>query len=544
MSNIKVINATPETQAKSRKVKAITVSDNPIFTQGASGAGLGGISDNLLITHQRITLFWDIMDTIKVHGYLRASISVIGRSMLAAWWTIVRDDVLGEDADDKDLRRLYKFFKFQKRDWNNFRDWYSGAYKYGIGVMYLRAFGQCAYQVIRSKSGRALGLDFLHGLVVPNIDNEGNFVAGKAFTQYPHRNSHATVEFEDPRDIVYIINPDFMGSPLGGTDLQALSEFNLPLDLMLQSSAKNYMLNRDKPELIYQLSEDISDEAFDAFVEVLENKYSGYKNVGRNPVVVAGELKVQELAGMPTDLPYAEARQTTTQELFSVVGISGAKLGITSELAGAGVREARREFHETTMTPLFRLIQEGFYEQVIIREFGIDDWKFAFGQPDFLTRVERATVQMRLSGVGALSPNEIRNENGQAQRTDPEGNLYVVPKFTQMAQGSPPEGRDEDPGSPSNVGEPTIDDQDPPRGDNHDDGDDKALSEVRKWQRYTLNRMNKGKQPVSETRDFNTKYLSPSVKHYCTKQIKEASGIKEVTEIFEELTKELENEGR
>ena len=449
----------------------------------------------------RFNQFWDMLEAIAIHGYIRAAMSVIGRSTIGTWWTLAESDLPGKKGTERERKHLFQFYSQTYRAWDNIKDFQSFAHKLMLGAMYLKYFGRAAYQVLRNSDNQAIGLDFLPGYVIPNVDVRGKFLR-PAFIQYPTRNLSDKVEFSNPRDIVYITNPDWQGFPSGGSDVEALSEFALPLDLYLQVAAREYMKNRDKPEAFYILPSDTSEEAFDAFVLALEAKYTGPTNVGRSPIAVQGDLEIKELSKLPADLPYQEARLDTRQEVLAVSGVAGAKLGITDSLSSANLREARREFHETTMIPLFRLIEMGLYEQVHVREFAISGWLFKFNNPDFLTLVERATVDMRYHDMGVYNPNQIRKHQGLAQRTDEFGDKYVDELKADAAkkaaeakkpQGSPPEGRADNPDKPSNTGEPTLDNQDPPRGDQHDDVTERSLiKELRQWRDFQIKRAKKG----------------------------------------------------
>ena len=452
---------------------------------------------------RRFNQFWDLMDAVQVHGYIRAAMSVIGRSTVGAGWSLVKSDEFASEATERQRKRLLQFYTMPTKKWDNVKDFQSNVYKIMIGAMYLRYFGQCAFQIIRNEEGRAVGFDHLPGYVAPNVDNNGYFKR-PAFIQYPYRDPSIKVEFESARDIVYIVNPEWTGLPTGGTDIEALSDFAIPIDLYLQLAAREYMKNRDKPEAFYVLPSDISDEAFDAFTKALEARYAGPTNIGRSPITVAGELEVKELSKLPADLPYQEARKDTRQELLAVSGVAGAKLGLTDSLSQANLREARREFHESTMEPLFRLIEVALYEQVHMREFGISGWLLKFNNPDFLNAVEKATVHMRYHDMGVYSPNEIRNDLGRPARKDEWGDKYVdqtaaeekeqAREDAQNRQGNPPEGREQNPDAPSQTGEPTLDDQDPPRGDQHDDTTQRALfEELRQWHNFVINRIKRGK---------------------------------------------------
>lgn len=175
----------------------------------------------------RFAEFWDLMETVKRHGYLRAAMSVVGKSAVGAWWSLRKHPEYKGKSPERHRKVLFEFYMFTNRRWDNIKDFQSFAYKLMIGVMYLRYFGQTAFQIIRDERGNPIGLDHLPGLVIPNVDGVGNFKS-PAFVQYPTKDPSVSFSFEDPRDIVYITNPDWEGSPLGGTDIEALTDFTLP----------------------------------------------------------------------------------------------------------------------------------------------------------------------------------------------------------------------------------------------------------------------------------------------------------------------------
>lgn len=457
----------------------------------------------------KFALFWDLMDTIDIHGYLRAAMGVIGRSTVGAWWSLVEVEDAGPPKQ-LHKKRLREFYEYKYRSWDNINDYQSFVQKLMIAAMYLRYFGRCAFKINRSLGGSALGLDFLYGYVVPNVDKNGYFKS-PAFIQYPTKNPLDKVEFESPDDIVYITNPDWRGSVAGGSDIESLSDFAVPIDLYLQVAAREYLRNRDKPEAFYILPADVDDEAFDDFVKALEEKYAGPSNVGRSPIAVAGELDIKELSRLPADLPYQQARGDTRDEVLSTAGVAGAKLGLTASLSSANLREVRREFHESTMIPLFRLLEVGLYEQVHIREFAVTAWALKFNNPDFLTAVERATVHMRYHDMGALNPNEIRGEIGRKPRKDPGGDEYVDVSARSNNQGSPPEGREERPDAPSQTGEPTTDSDDPVRGDQHDDTTQRVLDGLSAWRSFVKGRMRRNRSLRMFVDDSIPSYLAEAV---------------------------------
>lgn len=455
----------------------------------------------------RFSQFWDLMDTIKIHGYVRAAMSVIGRSTVGAWWSLRKHEEFGTQATERQRKRLIRFYLSPEKQWTNIKDFQSIAYKLMVGAMYLRYFGQVGFQILRNELGQPIGFDHLPGYIVPNVDDKGTFKS-PAFFQYPSRNPKDRITFSSPRDIIFIVNPDFEGYPTGGADTASLTNFAFPLDIYLQTAAREYLKNRDKPEAFYLLSSDVSDEAFEDFVSALEEKYSGPSNIGKSPVAVKGDLEIKELRQLPSDLPYQQARDDVREELLAVSGTPGAKLGLTASMASANLREMRREFHEATMIPLFRLIEVALWEQLHVREMDAIGWEIRFNNPDFLNAVERATVHLRYKQMSVYSSNDIRYQLGDAPRKDELGDMFddqlaqSKQSATPNPQGNAPEGRPVEPDAPSQTGEPNTDPPDPVRGDQHDEVSNVLmLQELRQWRSFSLRRVGK------EARPFQTNYL-------------------------------------
>ena len=481
-------------------------------------------------------LFWELMEVVQSHGYMRAAISTIGRSVIGGGWSIVPHPNNRYKRRDGQRQRLYEFYNATKRgsSWNNIQDFYGANYKFLIAAMYLKLFGQVGFHVIRDSDGRLYGLDHIPGLIVPNVDAFGNFKT-PAFYQYLDQSGTQVVEFASPDEVIFITNPDWTGSPLGGTDIESLSRYVLPIDLYLLTAAREYLKNSDRPELVYVLPENTSAEAFDAFTEEVTARWRGVNNAGRTPIVVQGQFDVMKLGDMPEDLPYNDARGTSREEYLATSGVPGAKLGLTESLSSANLRETRREFHESTVIPLVRLLEEGFYRQLHVRLFNYPGWQLKFNNPDFLNAVERATVHRRYYEINVMTPNEIRAELGKQPveggdkfrseiQEDEEDDL-------KEPQGSPPEGREPEPDDPSNVGEP-VEPEYNPRGDGHDDTS--ADRELAAWRKFALRRFGK-KNP----RKFQPEQIPSEIADVIQEYLDRAETKEQVALIFDIAREEM-----
>jgi len=484
-------------------------------------------------TRTKLLEMQDLYSLIDKHGYLRAAIALIGRSAVGAWWTLVRDK---EASKPRQLHRknLMRFYSEPAGTWTNINDYYSMAYKIVIGAMYLKLFGQVGFHLVRNENDDAVSMDHIPAFLVPQVDERGNFLT-PAFKAYPVNGKGSPVEYSSPRDIVYIVNPDFGGSPMGASDLIALSDYTFPIDIYLQTLARSYLQNNTRPELIYQVPESISEENFIDFVEEVTARWRGPQNAGRTPIVVQGDFKVHKLGDLPDALPYAESRNNARDEEFAVTGVSGPKVGLFDGISASGMKEARREFHESVMEPLFTVIEEAFYWQINVREFGYRDWRFRFNSPDFLTELERATVNMRYYQSNAITPNEMRDSRDMEPRGDEAGDMFLDQLNTQVEeiepeepQGSPPEGRDDKDDEDTDP----LDDHegDPERGDDHDQRVRDFIKEVRAWKRFALARYN-----LANPRKFNPEHIDIQSAMVIQQELDNAETIEDIAYIFEQV---------
>lgn len=444
------------------------------------------VIENNDVLHRYI-LFSDIMDTLKVDGFFKASIDRLANSGVGAGWSIDKHVDFFTTANDKNRKKLDSFYNYSSSEWDNVKDFYGAPSKIAAALIYLRFFGQAAFHILKDESGKPLGFEFIYGFVYPNVDKEGKFKEPD-FVQISLETKDVVAEYASD-EIIFIVNPDITGRPYGDMLVESLSQYALPLDIYLQSAAISYIQKSRMPPAIWEVPEGIGDDEFDELADYIEDQYEGPDNIGKVPLVVSGEITVKRLESFPKDIPYLEARKQTREEIFTVIGTSARKLGLTEE----GLeKEDRREFFEATMIPLFRYVEDGFTKQIHNRLFSIKDWVFRFGRLDFLDSVERATVHMRYIQTGVYSPNDVRSELGHGPRDDDMGDVYVDPRArnSQENQGSPPEGREDRPDKPSDTGEPTIDDQDPPRGDRRY----LVIDELSAFQRYRLNRWNSSRE--------------------------------------------------
>lgn len=527
---MKVLTKNPG--GRKTKFKILSTSSEKEVSSSSLSSGaqklLSVIQNNDVL--KRFVLYNDIFDTLDADGYFRAAIETISNSGVGAGWGIEKHPQYFLEAEEEGKDTLFSFYNYNSPEWDNIKDFYGMASKISANLLYLKFFGQSAFHVLKDENDNPLGMDFLYGFIVPNVDDEGKFKSPN-FVQVSLKTGKQIADFSAD-EIVFVVRPDIRGKPYGDILVESLTKFALPMDIYLQSAALSYLRQSKLPPAIWELPEKIDDEEFDQVADYIEKQYQGVENIGKVPIVISGEINIKKINSFPNAIPYQEARKQTREEIFSVVGAHARKLGLSEEGPSS---EDRKEYFEQQMLPLFKYTEEAFYNQIHKRLFDIKDWKYAFGKLDFLDAVEEATVYMRYRQNGIMNPNEVRAEIGLPPREDGKGDRFTDPDDynTSGEQGSPPEGRPDDPGAPDEVGEPPETSEDPERGDRRTL---LLIDELSALQRFVLNRWDSRKEAYI---DFFWNVHAPKVKQEVKSIVSESETKDAFIEKMEELRRKI-----
>jgi len=454
--------------------------------------------------------FWDLLDAARAHPWLRAAIASIGRSVVGTGWHI--GDVDGETPTDSGRKALQEFYANPPdRDFVNLQDLYTTANKLYLTAACLRLFGVAAWQPIRNGLGKAVGFDYVWGVVEPNIDAQGNFQSPAWRVYASRKKQYKPKEYANPADLVVFFNPDFGGRPYS-SDLEALVPYSLPSDIWAMLSYLKLHSERSAPyDGFWIVPQDVDNDTFEMVQALLYARYAGGDNFARTPIVAKGDLDFKPTRRGEDEAPYREGRQMSRQEITGVVGTTGAQLGVTDDMTRSNLAQIRKQTHEMTILPILRIIEEAAYVQVSIREFSEPGSALRFNPPDFLTVLERAGVAFRLRDRGALSSNEMRDKVWNMPPKEGGDDDWLYPSnmvnVGGLAGGSP-----QNPGDKpaDDVGDDGGDNASPPRTDDPDQHRDNlalALHEIKQWKRF-YNRMAGGKRPP---RQFVAKHIPPDL---------------------------------
>lgn len=367
------------------------------------------------------------------HSWTRATAISIGRAAIGGGFSFVRHPIYGKEITkkrQKEIDNIMKdvndiFFKPSKVKYIQDLNSLSSKMYYTANSFVL--YGQFSWEKIRERgTGKMIGFDILPGIVMPNVDMYGKF-NNPAYYFRPW-NSQVVVEYK-LNDVVYVTNPGLDASIYGSTDYDSLIYNTIPSDLYASQAYKFQFENINAPyNGVWVVDPSTTPEDYSDFVALLANRYTGIESFGKNPLVIRGQAKFEEHRSRSNDdAPYLEGRRYNQEEISGVSGVSAAKLGITDNASKTNHRELRREFHENTLRPVFQFIEEGIYNQILVEEFGLTEYKLAFNRPDLSTALEEATIIGRYVQNGVLSPDEAREIVGKRPRGDEYGSSYFIP---------------------------------------------------------------------------------------------------------------------
>lgn len=368
------------------------------------------------------------------HSWTRATGISIGRAAIGGGFSFVRHPVFGLDISarrqkeiDRIMKRVHKCFFSSPINSDYIQSLTTLSSKMYYTANSFAVYGQSTWEKVRNaKTKEMIGFDALPGITMPNVDFEGRFL-NPAFI-FRAWNTEKLVEY-NKKDLVYFSSPGLDMSIFGSSDYDSLIDNTIPSDVYASKAYKYQFENINAPyNGLWVVDPSTEKEDYDDFMALLAARYTGIEAFGSNPLVIRGMAKFEEHRSRSNDdAPYLEGRRYNQEEISAVTGISSAKLGVTDNASKTNHRELRREFHENTLRPIFSFIEEAIYNQVMVTEFEVPEYKLQFNRPDLSTALEEATILGRYVQSGIISADEARLSIGKPVRSDEYGKKYFVP---------------------------------------------------------------------------------------------------------------------
>ena len=469
------------------------------------------LSDSDLVA-KRFRSLGAILKAYQSHSWTNATVNVVGRSIVGIGSTLVPDEEYEGYASIASKAKIKRFLDFQNARFENIKDFVSFSSKIAQTAMCLKLLGQCAWEIVRV-NGVPVGFDVVSGFVRPNTDEHGNFLSPPFIaTPWTAKSHHETIGYE-LEDIAFFFDPGVTGNVTGETTYDSLAVTAIPSDLSAGTSYRELFYNSNAPyNGHWEVDSSVSNDDFDAFYNLLEDRYSGPENFGRNPLIIRGTVDFKPTQSRSSeDAPYLEGREYNRQEISAVTGVDGNKLGVTDSSNKANMRETRREFHENVMRPLVNWLEDEIYRQVFVRILGVKGWRLKFNRPDFMNALEQSTIDSRDIQSGILSPNEVRLKRGMEKRKGGD-EFHVAPGSQMPGQGANGDQGEPDPAKAKPDDSKVKETERPPR-DESDTSKDAAMGHVKElkaWRKHYLRMMdNKIPEKVFIFRFLSSDFVEP-----------------------------------
>jgi HK97 family phage portal protein len=357
-----------------------------------------------------------LISTFYKYPWLSGSVMQIAKTISGSGYDIVNAslEIKQTKVLQKKKEAVLNFFRniSSKKEWNNIKDTITTSVKFQMTVIHFLLFGQAAWEVNKDDEGNVIGFDYIHGLVVPNITHTGAFKS-PAFVVYPWNapdRLNNPISYEKSTDIILFSFPSVGGEFVGRTYLEALLEYTIPADIYAAKSYLSLHKNHRSPAGIW-IVEDTDEDEWEAVSTMIDTYYKGVENYASSAIVTSKKVEFKEFrSSAKDDAPYLEGRDFAKGEIAAVTGVPTSKLGVSEDMDKTDLQEMKRDFYESTIRPLIKILEETIDEQVIGRYFGTRELKLEFKEPDFLNGVERSSVARRYFEIGVFSPNDIRQK--------------------------------------------------------------------------------------------------------------------------------------
>jgi hypothetical protein len=226
-------------------------------------------------------------------------------------------------------------------------------------------------------------------------------------TQYVQVTDQGQKAVFEPHQVIYIAL-DAPRSGLDGLPLMRQALLSVTTWLFAKAAQKETYRAGDPPTIHVDFPAGQSDPDMKRWVAQYRQRNRGTRNIG-NPIVTKNGGRVEELQrSKGTDL-----QQTLDQcrdEILSILGVPPAKVGVieSGNLGGGTGEEQDKTFQFNTCGPLGALVLEKLNYHLVLRGFGITDWKLKWGEVDWRDSKVIEEIRDKRLHSGAWTLNRYR----------------------------------------------------------------------------------------------------------------------------------------
>ena len=214
-----------------------------------------------------------------------------------------------------------------------------------IMVMHMDLAGNCYVVKVRNKQGMPIGLFPLNPQSVRIVPDEKKFIKG--YVYYPPGQGQP-VPF-DATEILHFKNTNPSNFYQGMSVVQAAARA-IDTDNHAADYNRNFFYNSAQPAGIIQLTDRISEDAYEVLVDRWNDTYGGSANSHKIAVLEAGS-QYQEIGLSQKDMDFLESRNFNMKQILAIFRVPPSILGITTDVNRANAEAADYTFAKGVIRP-------------------------------------------------------------------------------------------------------------------------------------------------------------------------------------------------
>lgn len=192
---------------------------------------------------------------------------------------------------------------------------------------------------------------------------------------------------------------------------------------------QQFFRNGAAPRGFLSTEQPITPEQMDEIAAEWIKRTSVKRGQGHGTPVLPRGLTFQPLGVSPKDMEFLRQRQYNREEILATFGVPPVKVGLLEHSKYDNYKLQEKAFYRDTIQPKLRKVQ-GTLNKFLLREFN-GEYRFRFLVDPFTAESDKERVQRleKLFGMGAITPNEIRDEMKLGEHYDDGDSYYVSASF-------------------------------------------------------------------------------------------------------------------
>jgi HK97 family phage portal protein len=281
-----------------------------------------------------------------------------------------------------------------------------------LTVLYLELTGNCYWYAAPRVNGQPGELWIVPTPWVRVVPDPVQFVRG-----YEVAVPGVPTEVFAPDEVIHLKYPNPLDVHYGLSPLQA-NALTIDANTELQKSRYQTFLSGQRPGLVLQTDQALTDQAVRRLEEKVQGRFGGRDNWTR-PLILEQGLKASPWTLSPAEMDYLNSARLSRDEIFALFRVPTPIAGIVENMGlGADIwYGARVMFCEGTVQPKLDLIAQALTKD-LARRFG-PDVTIAFGECSPRNQDQRRADDELDAKTGLRTFNEIRRSRGLRPYGDP-----------------------------------------------------------------------------------------------------------------------------